>query len=178
MTRIWDPEMTANVHRTVNHVDWSRGTLNDQADKAERAESAQAESNRPRGLTMQNRDETLIWAWSLSSPIISRASHLRGIPIRREVENEKLTKFEKNWIRGATKHKTRAKGSLRDVGDRLGQGYGLRFRRPVTMMCLANRVCISNAATSNLTWIWNMCRYFFNFLIADKHLRANYTYCI
>ena len=100
-------------------------------------------------LTMQNRDETLIWAWSLSSPIISRASHLRGIPIRREVENEKLTKFEKNWIRGATKHKTRAKGSLRDVGDRLEQDYGRRLRptRPVTMMCLANRVCIWNAAT-------------------------------
>ena len=100
-------------------------------------------------LTMQNRDETLIWAWSLSSPIISRASHLRGIPIRREVENEKLTKFEKNWIRGATKHKTRAKGSLRDVGDRLEQDYGRRLcpTRPVTIVCLANRLCIWNAAT-------------------------------
>ena len=47
-------------------------------------------------LTMQNRDETLIWAWSLSSPIFSRASLSRGIHIRREVGNEKLTKFEKN----------------------------------------------------------------------------------
>ena len=94
-------------------------------------------------LPLQNRDEAFIWGWS-----ISFLHFFARIAFKRNPHSpESWKRKHETWIRAATKHKTRAKGSLRDVGDRLGPGYGLRLHRPVTMVCLANRICIWNAAT-------------------------------